>query len=228
MPVNFAPEAKTPAEQIGNLLTGTQQDMEKKDAKRKEDVMNQMKLYGQLRENGYSAEDATARVNRMYGSTNFLEKVLTGNQGTVFNPPTGEDKWAMESEKQRLENKKTRLGFRETRASIKEKEATAKYKTSLATGDHANEKALYDENGDIVAWVPKTSAAAPKKSVDEFADFSSAENNNPDQPQPTQEDNASKLPSVPMTRPDGSWTNVAPISVKAAKAKGYIDGHIKR
>jgi hypothetical protein len=224
MPVQFAPqeEDNSAAGQIGRLITGTRDQYMKQQDKQKEDVMNQVKLYGQLREAGFSAEDATARVNRTYRSTGFLEKMLTGNQGSnPFNPGSVNDKWGMEQQKFGMEKEKHALDMRTGEATIKEKEATAGYKNRMMTGEHANEKALYDENGDIIAWVPKTSAAAPKKADENSFEAMLGGD------QGTPKGNQSDKPSVPMTRPNGTLALVAPKSVSAALAKGYKHGHKK-
>lgn len=107
------------AEQIGNLLTGMQEEAVKRQQRKKEDVIEQVKLYGVLREQGYSPEDATSRVNRTFGSTGFLEKVLTGEKGNAFNPPATD----VYEEKRRKE----RVDLMEKKAGIREKMAHAKY-----------------------------------------------------------------------------------------------------
>ena len=115
---------KSAIEQIGSLLTGTMQEVQKRKEHQKNDVMVQVKLYATLREAGYSPEDAHSKISRTYRSTGFLENLLGGGSH-VFNQPTEEDKVGLERQK--------------TRADIKKTEA----ETGLATA----KKGYYEEGG---------------------------------------------------------------------------------
>lgn len=90
---------KSGVEQIAGLVSDVNEKQKKASEQRMQDVSEQVKLYSTLREAGYSKEDATARVNRNYRSTGFLENILTGQGGNALNPPEGQDKAALEAEK---------------------------------------------------------------------------------------------------------------------------------
>jgi hypothetical protein len=84
--------------QIAGLL-GQMPDVYQKQAEKKNaDFTNQVKLYHDLRESGYSAEEAQTRVQRNYRSTNFLESVIGGTDNK-FTKGSETDKVGMEREK---------------------------------------------------------------------------------------------------------------------------------
>jgi hypothetical protein len=93
-------------DQILSLMSGVAQavpaEIQKRQEREKAETMDQVKLYAQLREAGYSAEDATAKVQRTYRSTSFIERLLRG-KGNAFQAPGGEDKIGQESRKTEAE-----------------------------------------------------------------------------------------------------------------------------
>lgn len=103
----YAP-AKSPLTQITDLINGVSQAEQKRQEKEQKDVAEQTKLYTTLREAGYSQEDATAKVNRTYRSTGFIEKMVNGDNSNVFNQPTGEDNVALEQQKKKADIGKTK------------------------------------------------------------------------------------------------------------------------
>jgi len=214
MPVTYSNEDNSALGQIGRMVNTVREETIKQQEKRKQDTMDQIKVYAQYREAGYSPEDSTVRTNRMFGAHSFLEKMVTGQGGNAFNPPQGQDKWDREEEKATLENRKTRLGLRETQAGIKEKLASAKYKTEMTgEGAHAGEKALYDEDGNIVAWVPKTSAQIKQPSEDNAFASLVEQGGQTQQPVPTGKYQAGqtvyykgKPMKIKAVNPDGTYT----------------------
>ena len=100
-------------EQIGSLLTQTKQEVEKKQKMKREDLMDQVKLYGSLRELGYSSEAATDRVNRTFRSTGFIESFFAGKRNNAFQQPGPEDKFGLEMEEKKatIAEKKANVGL---------------------------------------------------------------------------------------------------------------------
>lgn len=96
-------------QQIASLLSGYNDQNQKQVEQKSKDVQDQVKLYTTLREAGYSSEDATARVNRTYRSTGFLEEMMSGKRDeNVFNPSSAEDKTGLDTEKTKADIAKTK------------------------------------------------------------------------------------------------------------------------
>lgn len=91
-------QQKSTIDQISSLLSGVQEGMAKKQEKEKADLMDQVKLYGELRGAGYSPADAHERVTRTYRSTDFIER-LVGGQTSEMGAPTEEDKTSLDRRK---------------------------------------------------------------------------------------------------------------------------------
>lgn len=98
---------KNGMEQIASLLGGFDEGQQKRAEQKTKDTEEQSKLYVTLREAGYSSEDATARVNRTYRSTGFLEDMMSGKHENVFNPSSTEDKVGLEAAKTKADIGKT-------------------------------------------------------------------------------------------------------------------------
>lgn len=115
-------------EQIMNLISGVPAEMEKKQEKQKQDTMDQVKLYTQLREAGYTPEDAHKRVTRTYRSTDFIENLVGGGRDeNVLTPPTQTDKVGMEQEKGKAELAKTKAETGKTKAETRKAIAQSGY-----------------------------------------------------------------------------------------------------
>lgn len=110
---------KSSTDQILGFLNGVDEQGLKQKEKEKADVMEQVKLYGELRKNGYSPEDAHAKVTRTYRSTSFIERLVAGDSN-AFQKPTGEDAAT-------LDNQKAKADIAKTESETKKNNANAGY-----------------------------------------------------------------------------------------------------
>ena len=119
--LGYTPKVKrSSTDQILGFLQGAEEQAVKQQQKEKEDVMEQVKLYGLLREQGYSEADAHKRVSRVYRSTSFVEKLLGGEGNAFQQPPEGQDKAA-------VERRKTEADIGKTESETKKNVASAGY-----------------------------------------------------------------------------------------------------
>lgn len=88
--------------QIAQFLASLPGIAQKQSQQQSQDTQDQSKLYFDLRQQGYSQEDAADRVNRSYRSTNFMQNLL-GGQSNVFQPGTETDQIDAERAKAKSE-----------------------------------------------------------------------------------------------------------------------------
>lgn len=98
----YTPQKST-VQQISDVAAGAQDYAQKQTTEQSTNLQNQTKLYFDLRQQGYSKDDATARVNRSFQSTNFIQNLMTGN-GNAFQAPVNPDQVEMEQAKARAES----------------------------------------------------------------------------------------------------------------------------
>lgn len=92
--------AQSSTEQIFGLLKTAQDQAQANDKKNQQDTADQTKLFIQLREAGYSTEEAATKVNRTYRSTDFIENLVNGGKAkNPLNQPSGEDKVTLDTRK---------------------------------------------------------------------------------------------------------------------------------
>lgn len=77
--------------QIAQFLSSIPGLAQKQAQQQSQDTQDQVKLYSELRTQGYTKEDAADRVNRTYRSTNFIQNLLDGNGNNAFEPGTDPD-----------------------------------------------------------------------------------------------------------------------------------------
>lgn len=108
---NWTPRKSTAGSIMGFLNTVLSASA----AKEKEKVTRykeQVDLYNSLRKAGYSAEEATAKINKTNSGRSFLGKIL-GKQQEQFTVPTGEDPFLLENQKNQanLDLTKAKTGY---------------------------------------------------------------------------------------------------------------------
>lgn len=87
---------------LAALSGGVQNAIKQTDEKPTKDMQmldEQVKLYNNLREAGYSPEDAHTKVKGLAGGTGFINKILTGGQKDALGTPTEEDQTALNTRK---------------------------------------------------------------------------------------------------------------------------------
>lgn len=216
-------------DQIMSLLSGAAQkipaEIEKRKEKLKEDESNQVKLFMDLRQAGYSPEDATAKVQRTYRSTGFIERLLNG-QGNAFQKPTGEDKISLEERKTKAELGKTKSETRKNIAQAGYYErrpggsvAGQGYSIAQKRGRIADLSSVENELG-IHSDDPDAALAARQELEilnEEIRTLSSKET-------PDAGGGAGKpAATVIMTGPDGKDWKIPATNVARARARGFKD-----
>lgn len=104
---------KSSVEQIMGFVNGVQEQAQVQQKKEKEDVMEQVKLFTELRNAGYSPEDAHKKVTRTYRSTGFIERLI-GGETNAFQKPTETDKAGLEAQKTKADIGKTKADTRKS------------------------------------------------------------------------------------------------------------------
>lgn len=116
----------SPEQQISNVITGAQDYAKKQSDQQASDLSDQTKLYFNLRQQGYSKEDAAERVNRSYRSTNFIQSIVGGG-GNAFQAPTNPDQVEMEQTKAKNEAAVKTADVAKANAEAKKFSAQADY-----------------------------------------------------------------------------------------------------
>jgi hypothetical protein len=111
----YSPQAPSTADELLKAISGgvTQglQERPNRMKKQMEEYDDQMKFYKNLRDAGYSPEEAHDRVKKMIeggSGTSFIQKILTGAAKNVFSPGSEEDQTSLNRKKERAELEKTK------------------------------------------------------------------------------------------------------------------------
>ena len=130
---------KSSTDQILGFINGLDEQAQKKQEEERKDLKDQVALYNNLREAGYSSEDAHARVTRSYRSTGFIEKMIGGGQDSAFQKPTEQDSAGMKRQESILDLQQKKANIGKTKADTRKSVAAARYSdrrgTGRATGD---------------------------------------------------------------------------------------------
>lgn len=235
---------KSSAETIMNTVNAARDTVEKRDAKQKNDLMDQVKLYGDLRNAGYSPEDAHARVTRTYRSTAFIERIVNGEADNAFQkPPAGADKQSLETQKTKAEIGKIKA---ETRATVskgryydkggarglgnKDQWTPNQWQgyIDFLTNEDRNPDFGTPDNDEEVSFAREKLRASAGFTPDKAGE---ADPGTVEAPAAAKKPAAGAPPAastagrVAMTKPDGSKVLVAQKDVQKALAKGYRKGH---
>lgn len=204
-------------EQVVGLLKSAQDSAAARQKKTQQDTQDQTKLFIQLREAGYSSEEATAKVNRTYRSTDFIEKLVNGENQNPFNAPaSGEDSVTLNTAKTKAETRKTNA-----QAGYYEAGGPKRTVIDKMTPNQLQSRLKYLEGVKGVMDTPEENQNIEdeiKFINDKIQGISGFAQPGADQPAATP---PAKTGSVIMTGPDGKKYKIPSANVAKARARGF-------
>lgn len=120
-------------EQIGNWLGNLPAQMDKEQERQLKKQEEQVKLYTDLRNAGYSSEEAHSRLTRTFAPTQFLQNFLSGGKDTGMQAPA-EDVFATKRAKEKLELEKMGAEIGELKGKEKYYREGGSYRRSDSDG----------------------------------------------------------------------------------------------
>lgn len=81
------PYQPSATDQLMQFVSGVPAAMKVQQAENVDKQNKQLELYQNLRNAGYSSDEAHSRVSRSFGPTDFLQRMLTGDSASAFAPP---------------------------------------------------------------------------------------------------------------------------------------------
>lgn len=226
------PEEESPVDKILSFVNGVDEQTIKQAEKRKVDQEDQIKLYLELRRQGYSEDMAHEKVSRLHRSTGFVEDLVKGALGDrdQFQRPDQEaDLVGLERREKMADIGKTKAETRQalSRARAYDRgQAGGRIKDSWTPNQiQSYISFLTDEDRNPDYGTPENDEEITfaRTRLRESAGFEPSGAGVAAEEQPPADAGRAQVERIPMVKPDGTKVMVAKTDVARARAKGYKD-----